>query len=53
MARKTFPYAVIYGGKIIPANTPIEVAEPKTETEKKPTKKKAVTKNDEGTNTES
>lgn len=24
MATKIFPYAVIYGGKLVPANTPIE-----------------------------
>lgn len=38
MATKKFPYAVIYGGKLIPANTPIEVKKaekPKNE-DKKP-----------------
>lgn len=25
MAKKTFPHAVIIGGKLIPANTPVEV----------------------------
>ena len=27
MATKTFPYAVIWGGEIVPPNTPIEVKE--------------------------
>lgn len=42
MAIKKFDYAVIYNGKFYPANTPIEVKEPK---------KKAVTENDEGART--
>lgn len=46
MAIKTFPYAVIYEGKLYTANTPIKVKD--QETDKKPTKK-AVTKNDKGT----
>lgn len=33
MATKTFPYAVIWNGEIIPANTPIEVEETKPEKE--------------------
>lgn len=46
MATKTFPYAVIWGGEIVPANTPIEVKEvkPKVEeaqTEEKPKKRGA------------
>ena len=31
MATKTFPYSVIWEGKIIPANTPIEVKDKKPE----------------------
>lgn len=44
MATKTFPYAVIWGGKIVPPNTPIEVSEEIPATEKP--KKKAGVKND-------
>lgn len=29
MATKTFPYAVIYGGEIVPPNTPIKTEEEK------------------------
>lgn len=39
MAKKTFPYAVIYDGKLIPANTPIEIKKAeikKPEEDKKP-----------------
>lgn len=32
MATKTFPYAVIWNGEIVPPNTPIEVKETKAET---------------------
>lgn len=51
MATKTFPYAVIWGGEIIPPNTPIQVKETvvaknATTTTEKPNKK-AVKKNDE------
>ena len=35
MAKKTFLHAVIYGGKLIPANTPIEIKKAET---KKPEK---------------
>lgn len=31
MATKTFPHAVIWNGEIVPANTPIEMKEEKTE----------------------
>ena len=43
MATKTFPYAVIWNGKIVPANTPIEVKEEKfvEEQEEKPKKRGA------------
>lgn len=48
MATKTFPYAVIWGGEIIPPNTPIEVKEPKAaKAEADKPKKKAGVKNDE------
>lgn len=40
MATKTFPYAVIYGGKLYPANTPVEIKKAKAE-EKKAEEKKA------------
>lgn len=42
MATKTFPYAVIWGGEIIPANTPIEIEEekPATVTENEKPKKR-------------
>ena len=45
MAKKIFPYAVIWGGEIIPANTPIEVEEekPVTDTEDKKPVTKTVT----------
>ena len=47
METKTFPYAVIWGGEIVPPNTPIEVGTvAEKETVEKP-KKKAVKKNDE------
>lgn len=44
MATKTYPYAVIYNGVIVPANTPIEVDTPKevekpVKVERKPRKK--------------
>ena len=41
MATKTFPHAVIWNGKLIPANTPIEIKEKTTET--------VVKKDDKGT----
>lgn len=49
MAAKTFPYAVIWGGEIVPPNTPIEVkevvsAENATTTTENP--KKGAKKND-------
>ena len=43
MAIKTFPYAVIWNGAIVPANTPIEISEPNKEAAEP---KKAVKKND-------
>lgn len=43
METKVFPYAVIWGGKIVPPNTPIEVAEKNPVTEKP---KKGAKKND-------
>lgn len=48
MATKTFPYAVIWGGEIVPPNTPIEVAEesPVTEKPKAEKPKKGAKKND-------
>ena len=51
MATKTFPHAVIYDGKLYPANTPITVKESKVEGKEEvaPTPKKAVNKNDKGT----
>ena len=45
MATKTFPYAVIWGGEIVPPNTPIEVAEENAVTEK-PKAKKGAKQND-------
>lgn len=45
---KTFPYAVIFNGKFIPANTPIEVEGPEKEApqeEKAEKPKRAVRKN--------
>jgi len=39
MATKTFPYAVIYGGKFYPANTPVEVKSKKAEDKKAEDKK--------------
>lgn len=47
MAVKTFPYAVIFNGTFYPANTEIPVVEEKEPA--KPTSKKAVSKNDKGT----
>ena len=44
MATKTFSHAVIWNGEIVPANTPIEIAE-----ETKSEEKKTVIKNDKGT----
>lgn len=41
MATKTFPYAVIINGNIIPANTPIEVKKETTEEKAVETPKKA------------
>ena len=41
MATKTFSHAVIWNGKLIPANTPIEIEEKSAET--------VVKKNDKGT----
>lgn len=55
MATKVFPYAVVWQGEIVPANTPIVVKEEKPVDEKpteKPTKK-AVKKRDEGTDSKS
>lgn len=49
MAQKTFPYSVIVNGEIIPPNTPVEIDEPKTETEKKPKKKAGKNDDNEGT----
>lgn len=52
MATKTFPYAVIWNGEIVPPNTPIEVevVAEKATTEKP--KKRAGVKNDKsGTGT--
>ena len=47
---KTFPYAVIWNGEFVPANTPIEVEEVKAEkteakTEETEKPKRAVRKN--------
>lgn len=36
MAIKKFPYAVIYGGKLIPANTPVDIKKEEKKDEKKP-----------------
>lgn len=44
MAKKTFPYAVIWNGEIIPANTPIEIVE-----DDKKTTKTGGEKDDKGT----
>ena len=53
MATKTFPYAVIYDGKLYSANTPIKIKEEvKVEQKTAKTTKKAVTENDEGTSQE-
>lgn len=47
MATKTFPYSVVWNGKIVPPNTPIEVAEETTEKpEPRRARKKAGVKND-------
>lgn len=49
MATKTFPYAVIWGGEIVPPNTPIEVKEvviSKNETTTTEKPKKGAKKND-------
>ena len=46
MAIKTFPYAVIWNGEIVPPNTPIKETVAKNETVKPA--KKAVKKNDDG-----
>lgn len=50
MATKTFPYSVVWNGKIVPPNTPIEVAE-ETAEKPKPTRgrKKAGVASDERT----
>lgn len=55
MATKTFPYAVIYNGELYQANAPIKVNEPeaKGKDEVAPTPKKAVNKDDKGTNRKS
>lgn len=44
MAAKTFPYAVIWNGEVVPPNTPIEVVEENTATVKQ--RKRAVKKDD-------
>ena len=49
MATKTFSHAVIWNGKIIPANTPIEVKEP----EQKKTTETVVKKDDKSTSRKS
>lgn len=50
MAVKTFPYTVIYNGKLYRAGEPVETTETvSTEQEKSQPTKKAVTKNDKGT----
>lgn len=41
---KTYPYAVIHGGKLVPKNTPIEK---KTEEEQKPLEEKKTPKSGE------
>lgn len=48
MAIKNFPYAVIWNGKFIPANTPVQ-----EEVKANEPKKKAVRKNDKRTNRKS
>ena len=50
MAKKTYPHAVIYGGVLYPANTPIEIKKPKAD---EPTSEEAVKKDDEGTSRKS
>lgn len=45
MATKTFPYAVIWNGEIVPANTPIKVEEKKAAEEATEKPKRAVKKN--------
>lgn len=47
MANIKFDHAVIYNGKFYPADTEIEVKEPKKAAEPKEPKKEAVTKNDD------
>ena len=42
MAVKKFPYAVIWNGEIVPANTPIEVEENEALTKEDKPKRKAV-----------
>lgn len=49
MAKIKFDHAVIYNGVLYPADTEIEVKEPKKEVEPKEPKKEAVTKNDDRT----
>lgn len=39
---KTFPYAVIWNGEIIPPNTPIEVKEDKVSTKEEKSEKETV-----------
>lgn len=50
---KTFDHAVIYGGVLYPANTPIEIAEPKKKADKKKEPEKEVNANDKETSRKS
>lgn len=50
---KTFDHAVIYGGVLYPANTPIEIAEPKKEADKEKEPDKEVNANDKETSRKS